>query len=32
MLVALTATLTYWLFAWKLFPPKPREADKVVPE
>ena len=25
MLVALTATLTYWLFAWKLFPPKPRE-------
>ena len=25
MLVALTASLTYWLFAWKLFAPKPRE-------
>ncbi|MEM7690505.1 MAG: hypothetical protein AAF291_15935 [Pseudomonadota bacterium] len=24
MLVAMTATLTYWLFAWKLFAPKPR--------
>ena len=32
MLVALTATLTYWLFAWKLFPPKPRATGKVVAE
>ena len=26
-LVSLTAALTYWLFAWKLFPPKPRAGE-----
>lgn len=26
MIVAMVASLTYWLFAWKLFPPKPRDA------
>ena len=31
MLVAMTASRTYWLFAWKLFPPKPR-ADKALAE
>ena len=32
MLVALTATLTYWLFAWKLFPPKAHATERVAPE
>lgn len=31
--VSLTASCTYWLFAWKLFPPKPPKAsDDVVSE
>ena len=31
-LVSVSASCSYWLFAWKLFPPKPREAsDKILP-
>lgn len=29
-LVSLTAALTYWLFAWKLFPPKPLGDEPVA--